>query len=71
MSKNYLMGCGNEQWKEGKAYEVTFIVTEDCNLRCSYCYEVHKNNKKRMSFEIAKKVSIIYWIMRNCMMLQL
>ncbi|MGX9755332.1 radical SAM peptide maturase, CXXX-repeat target family [Clostridioides difficile] len=55
MSKDYLMGCGSEQWKEGKAYEVTFIVTEDCNLRCSYCYEVHKNNKKRMTFETAKK----------------
>lgn len=49
------MGSGLSQWKEGKAYEVTFIVTEDCNLRCSYCYQVHKNNKHRMTFEIAKK----------------
>ena len=52
---NYLMGSGISQWKEGKAYEVTFIVTEDCNLRCSYCYEVHKNEKHRMSFDVAKK----------------
>lgn len=52
---SYLMGSGLSQWKEGKAYEVTFIVTEDCNLRCSYCYQVHKNNKHRMTFEIAKK----------------
>lgn len=54
-TSNYLMGSGISQWKEGKAYEVTFIVTEDCNLRCSYCYQVHKNNKHRMSFETAKK----------------
>lgn len=54
-NSNYLMGSGISQWKEGKAYEVTFIVTEDCNLRCSYCYQVHKNNKHRMSFDVAKK----------------
>lgn len=34
---------------------VTFQVTEDCNLRCSYCYQGAKS-KKKMSFEIAKKI---------------
>ena len=29
------------------------LVTEDCNLRCSYCYE-HRKNSKVMSFETAK-----------------
>lgn len=52
---NYLMGSGLGQWKEGKAYEITFIVTEDCNLRCTYCYQAHKNNKHKMTFDIAKK----------------
>lgn len=33
---------------------VTFIVTHECNLRCSYCYEHNKTNKN-MSFEMAKK----------------
>lgn len=34
---------------------LTLVVTENCNLACKYCYEVHKNNKGKMSFEIAKK----------------
>lgn len=34
---------------------VTFVVTEDCTLRCSYCYEKHKNKNNRMSFETGKK----------------
>lgn len=24
---------------------ITFVVTEGCNLKCSYCYETHKTNK--------------------------
>lgn len=34
---------------------VTFVVTEDCSLRCTYCYEKHKNPENRMSLETAKK----------------
>ncbi len=34
---------------------LTLVVTENCNLACKYCYEVHKNNKGKMSFEVAKK----------------
>lgn len=34
--------------------EFTFQVTEDCNLRCSYCYQINKS-KKVMPFETAKK----------------
>ena len=34
---------------------VTFQVTEDCNLRCSYCYQGAKTSKK-MSFETAKAI---------------
>ena len=34
---------------------VTFQVTEDCNLRCSYCYQGAKTGKK-MPFETAKAI---------------
>lgn len=34
--------------------EITFIVTNQCNLRCTYCYEIAKCEKK-MSFDIAKE----------------
>ena len=33
---------------------VTFKVTDDCNLKCSYCYQTHKK-KKSMSFKTAKR----------------
>ena len=33
---------------------ITFIVTKDCQLACKYCYLVGKNNKERMSFDVAK-----------------
>lgn len=33
---------------------ITFVVTEACNLNCSYCYECHKTNN-RMSKEVAKQ----------------
>ena len=42
-------------WQEGTSKNVTFIVTKDCQLACKYCYLVGKNEKERMSFEIAKK----------------
>ena len=37
-----------------KVKTVTFIVTHQCNLRCSYCYEGHKSDK-RMDLETAQK----------------
>lgn len=33
---------------------ITFQVTDNCSLRCKYCYQHNKGNK-RMSFETAKK----------------
>lgn len=39
---------------------VTFVVTEKCNLACTYCYETHKTNT-RMSREVAQKaVDLIF-----------
>lgn len=37
-----------------KIKTVTFIVTHQCNLRCTYCYETHKGDGK-MSLETAKR----------------
>lgn len=42
-------------WEEGRAKNITFIVTKDCQLACKYCYLVGKNDKERMSFSTAKK----------------
>ena len=36
------------------APSITFQVTEDCNLRCTYCYQ-HNKTKNKMTFETAKK----------------
>ena len=49
------------------AKSVTFQVTDDCNLACSYCYQGHKG-KRVMSFETAKKfidllLRALYWIL--------
>ena len=55
MNDKYKLGTQIKSWMDGQAYDITFIVTEDCNLRCKYCYEIHKNNKKSMPFSVAKK----------------
>lgn len=42
-------------WESGRAKNITFIVTKDCQLACKYCYLVGKNSKERMTFDVAKK----------------
>lgn len=49
------MGNELKEWLNGRAREFTFGVTENCNLKCKYCYFLNKNNKNVMSFDIAKK----------------
>jgi uncharacterized protein len=34
---------------------VTFIVTHECNLRCTYCYEHNKGGSSKLSLETAKR----------------
>lgn len=43
-------------WEKGNYLNVTMCVTEECNLECTYCYMVGKNNFKKMTFETAKKI---------------
>ncbi len=45
----------SDAWQEGIAKSITFIVTKDCQLACKYCYLVGKNEKERMSWNVAKK----------------
>ncbi len=44
-----------KSWQDGIAKNITFIVTKDCQLACKYCYLVGKNEKERMSWDVAKK----------------
>ena len=48
-----IMGTLDPGYKMGKARMITFCVTEECNLRCKYCYMTDKNTFNRMSFDIA------------------
>lgn len=41
-------------WQDGESKNITFIVTKDCQLACKYCYLVGKNEKERMTWEVAK-----------------
>lgn len=44
---------------------LTFVMTEECNLRCTYCYQVGKN-RKFMSKEVARKaVDLLFDTERN------
>jgi uncharacterized protein len=45
---------GMNAWHGTQAKTVTFIVTEDCQLRCKYCYITGKNKNRKMTFEVAR-----------------
>lgn len=51
-----MMGTLPQTYNFGDYQDVTLSVTEECNLRCKYCYMVHKNTYKVMSLETAKKI---------------
>lgn len=44
----YTVGSQLESWNGSTAQSLTFIVTEDCNLRCKYCYITHKASNKKI-----------------------
>ena len=51
----YLMGDSLKPWKGGVAQSITFVITQDCNLRCKYCYMTSKNQENIMSYETGKR----------------
>ena len=48
------LGQGTPQYMDGRAMHCTLIVTEECNLRCTYCYERGKNSNHPMTLETGK-----------------
>ena len=59
---SYVFGEESFQEAEREIYScanITFQVTEACNLCCTYCYQHHKS-KKKMSLECAKKAIDIF-----------
>lgn len=57
---NYTMGNQIESWKGGIAQTLTFVITQDCNLRCKYCYMMDKNTDNIMTFDVGKKQLITF-----------
>lgn len=56
MNNNVLMGTFEKSWMNDKQIKyITFSVTDECNLRCTYCYFTHKCSHHRMTFDIAKQ----------------
>lgn len=55
MDNGILMGKMIPTYKNGTAKNITFCVTEDCNLACKYCYMTGKNHKQKMTLETGKK----------------
>lgn len=50
-----MMGSLDKLFSNTLAQDITFCVTEECNLRCKYCYMVHKNSFRRLDLETAKR----------------
>ena len=50
------MGTLVRSWMDNKRIKnVTFSVTDNCNLMCKYCYFTHKTDKNKMTFDVAKR----------------
>ena len=51
----YMNQIDHNRYTHGKiARTITIQVTENCNLRCTYCYQINKSLSK-LKFETAKK----------------
>jgi uncharacterized protein len=44
-----------EEFHEGFTRELLFMLTEDCNLNCVYCYEKHRRRNSALSAEFVKE----------------
>ena len=48
IKRDIIFGMSPGASNNGGMNNITFCLTEECNLRCKYCYEVHKNNKRKI-----------------------
>ena len=55
ISKIYETYCNELKVNSPYCKTFTFQITEDCNLRCSYCYQINKSPNK-MTLEMGKKI---------------
>lgn len=49
------MGKPVSTYGDGDVEQMTFIVTQACNLACKYCFVTHKNNAGKMSFDVGRR----------------
>ncbi|MCL2717961.1 MAG: radical SAM peptide maturase, CXXX-repeat target family [Lachnospiraceae bacterium] len=62
MKEQYLMGKNiGLSWRLEEVQQFTFVVTQECNLACKYCYMHGKNTESIMTFETAK-AAVDYFI---------
>ncbi|RDY33231.1 radical SAM peptide maturase, CXXX-repeat target family [Lachnotalea glycerini] len=48
------MGKNIYMWRDGAFQSIEFVVTQECNMRCKYCYMIGKNENNVLSLETAK-----------------
>ncbi len=53
MENKYQLGKTLKAWRDGEHQFLSLVITEECNLRCSYCYMTGKNSKHVMPREVA------------------
>lgn len=61
----FTLGTPLQQYREGECQYITFVVTQECNMRCTYCYEVHKNSHNVMPREVAYR-AIDFFLSQPC-----
>lgn len=63
--KKFKESKGKRDLDEKKRLSLSLMVTRNCNLKCSYCYENQiERGKEQMSFEVAKD-AITYYMERD------
>jgi radical SAM peptide maturase (CXXX-repeat target family)/CXXX repeat peptide maturase len=60
----YVLGTPLPVYEGGNSKQITFVVTQNCNLSCRYCYITHKNQTSRMSFDVARRAAD-YFLSQN------
>jgi len=60
-----ILGTPISQYREGATQYITLVITQECNMRCTYCYEVNKNSKNVMPREVAYR-AIDFFLGQRC-----